>query len=146
MKVLSIAGFSQTGKTTLTVNLIKELRKRGYTVSSIKDIHFDEFTMETPGSNTWKHWEASDETVFAHSQKETYQIWHHALSLKEMLEHMRTEYVIVEGMKEAPLPRIICAETEEDLAKLVDETVIAISGKIADKMKEYKDLPILQTK
>jgi molybdopterin-guanine dinucleotide biosynthesis adapter protein len=145
MKVLSIAGFSQSGKTTLTVNLIKELRKRGYSVSSIKDIHFDDFTMETPGSNTWKHWEASEDTVFAHSHSETYQIWHRSLSLKEMLSHLDTEWVIVEGMKDAPLPRIICAESEGDLTKLIDGTVIAVSGKIAESEKEYKALSILHS-
>ncbi len=143
MKVLSIAGFSQTGKTTLSVNLIQELRKRGYSVSSIKDIHFDDFTMETPGSNTWKHWEASDNTVFAHSHKETYQIWHHSLSLKEMLSHLDTDWVIVEGMKEAPLPRIMCAESEADLCNLIDGTVMIISGKIAEHETVYKNLSVL---
>jgi molybdopterin-guanine dinucleotide biosynthesis adapter protein len=145
MKVLSIAGFSQAGKTTLAVNLIKELRKRGHTVSSIKDIHFDEFTMETSGSNTWKHWEASNDTVFAHGHQETYQIWHRSLSLKEMLSHLDTDWVIIEGMKDAPLPRIICAETENDLVKLVDSTVIAVSGKIAEHNAEYLGLPFLQS-
>ncbi|HNX00640.1 MAG TPA: molybdopterin-guanine dinucleotide biosynthesis protein B [Candidatus Cloacimonadota bacterium] len=145
MKVLSIAGYSQTGKTTLTVNLIKELKKRGHTVSSIKDIHFDDFTMETPGTNSWKHWEASDDTVFARSHKETYQIWHRSLSLKEMLSHLDTEWVIVEGMKEAPLPRIICAESEQQVSELLDDTVIAISGKIAESGLSTKAVPLLHS-
>jgi len=49
MKVLSVAGYHHTGKTTTTVELIKELKKRGYKVASIKDIHAENFTMEKIG-------------------------------------------------------------------------------------------------
>ena len=47
MKVFSVAGFHHTGKTTLVVELIKELRRRGFSVTSIKDIHNENFTMGT---------------------------------------------------------------------------------------------------
>ena len=51
MKVLSVAGFHHTGKTTLAVNIITELKNRGFKVQSIKDIHSQKFTMEKEGSN-----------------------------------------------------------------------------------------------
>src|SRR6056297_2472352 len=97
MKVLSVGGFSQSGKTTTVINLTKELKKRGYRVVTIKDIHFQNFTMETEGSDSWKHWQASEDVVFARGQEETYQIWHKKLSLREMLEHLSADYVMVEG-------------------------------------------------
>lgn len=142
MKVLSVAGYHHTGKTTVVVNLIKELRKRGYSVSSIKDIHAEKFTMEKEGSNSWKHWEASGNAVIARGLKETYQIWHEHLSLQQMLAKLNSDWVIVEGIKSAALPRIICAENTEQLAELVDGTVFAISGKYGNEHKEYKDLKV----
>ncbi len=97
MKVFSVAGYHRTGKTTVVVNLIKELKSRGHKVVSIKDIHNDDFTMEKEGSNSWKHWQASDDVVIARGLNETYQIWHRKLSLNEMLEHLSADFVVVEG-------------------------------------------------
>ena len=145
MKVFSVAGYHHTGKTTAVVNIIKELRKRGYSVESIKDIHAEKFTMEKEGSNSWKHWEASDSTVIARGMKETYQIWHRRLELNEMLEHLTADYVVVEGMKSAALPHIICAKDEDQLAELVDETTFGISGIYADDHTEYKNFTVFKS-
>ena len=142
MKVFSIAGYHRSGKTTVAVELIKELKKRGFKVVSIKDIHAEDFSMEEKNSNSWKHWEASQDTVIARGLNETYQIWHRQLSLSEMLEHLDADYVVIEGMKSAPLPRIICAENQSQLDELVDGTVFAISGIFADNHSKYKHLPV----
>lgn len=146
MKVIGVAGYHHTGKTTVAVELIKELKRRGYSVSSIKDIHSEKFSMEKEGSNSWKHWQASQNVVIARGLNETYQIWHEKLSLQQMLSKLDTEWVIVEGMKTAALPRIICAADEVQLAELVDDTVIAISGKFSDDHDHYKNLNVLNAK
>ena len=52
MKVLSVAGYHKTGKTTLVINLIEELKKRGKKVVSIKDIHNEDFSMDKEGSDS----------------------------------------------------------------------------------------------
>jgi len=144
MKVFCVSGYHHTGKTTVVISLIKALRGRGYTVSTIKDIHNEQFTMETEGSNTWQHWEASDNLVFARGLKETYLIWHKRLTLEEMLKKLDSDFVIIEGMKSLPLPKIICAENDSQLNELVDDTVFAVSGKFANKPEnEYKQLPVL---
>jgi len=145
MKVLSVAGYHHTGKTTLCVNIIKELRRRGYSVASIKDIHAENFTMEKEGSNSWKHWQASQNVVIARGLKETCQIWHQHLSLNEMLARLDADWVIVEGMKTAALPRIICAESASQLDELVNGMVFAISGKWADNHTEYNGLPVFSS-
>lgn len=142
MKVVSVAGFHHTGKTTVVVNLIKELRKRGYSVSSIKDIHSEKFTMEKIGSNSWKHWDASQNVVIARGLTETYQIWHEHLSLPQMLSQLETDWVVVEGMRSEVLPRIICAEDEGQLEELLDGTVFAISGKFGNNSDKYKSFPV----
>lgn len=146
MKVLSVAGYHHSGKTTAVVNIIKELRKRGYKVQSIKDIHNDKFTMETKDSNSWKHWDASDDTVIARGLTETYKIWHRQLNLAEMLLEMQADYVIVEGMTAAALPRIICAKDESQLDELVNDTVIGISGIYADHHAKYKNFDVYKSK
>ncbi len=145
MKVFSVAGYHHTGKTTVTVELIKNLKKRGFTVTSIKDIHNENFTMEKKGSNSWKHAQASGDTVIARGISETYQIWNKKLTLNEMLSHLKSDFVVVEGMKDVALPRIICAKDDEQLEELVDGTVFAISGKYANDHDKYKDLKVYNT-
>ena len=39
MKIVSIVGKKNTGKTSLTVKVIEELTRRGYNVASIKHSH-----------------------------------------------------------------------------------------------------------
>ena len=145
MKVFSIAGYHRTGKTTVVVELIKELKKRGFKVVSIKDIHAEDFSMEDKDSNSWKHWEASRDTVIARGLNETYQIWHRQLSLNEILAHLEADYVVVEGMRSVALPRIICAENQTQLDELVDGTIFAISGIYANHNNKYKHLPVFKS-
>ena len=145
MKVLSVAGYHKTGKTTLVVNLIETLKKRGYKVVSIKDIHNEDFSMDKKESDTSRHLQTSGETVFARGLNETYQIWNRHLSLNEMLGHLDADFVIVEGMKSAALPRILCAETEDQLAELLNDSVFVISGKISDNLQKYKEISVLNS-
>lgn len=145
MKVFSVAGYSKSGKTTTVSSLINTLKKRGYRVAAIKDIHFAEFTMEREGSDSWKFQREGAEAVFARGLNETYLIRPKQLTLTEMLELLEAEWVIVEGMKKEPLPKIICAESEEQLAELVDENVIAVSGKISNRLKDYDGKPVINS-
>jgi len=145
MRVFSVSGFHHTGKTTVVSALAGELRRRGHRVQSIKDIHNETCTMETTGSNSWRHWEATGETVIARGLAETYQVWHRQLDLSEMLSRLDADFVIVEGMHEAPLPRIITAETTSQLDEMLDDTVFAISGIISETLGEYRELPVLHS-
>lgn len=145
MKVFSVAGYHHTGKTTTVVEIIKELKNRGFKVQSIKDIHAENYRIDKKDSNSWQHWEASNEAVVARSQNGTNIIWHKQLNLNQILDHLQADYVVVEGMKTAFLPRIICAESEKQLEELVDGNVFAISGKWANNHSKYKNLPVLKS-
>lgn len=142
MRVFSIIGLSKSGKTTTAVNIIRELKNRGFSVSSIKNIHFDDFTMEKENSNTWKHWRATDNVVFARGKRETYQIWHRKLDLNEILEHLNTDWVVIEGMKREAVPKILCAYEHEQLDRLYDKTVFVASGVISNNLKSYRDINV----
>lgn len=145
MKVFSVVGYSKSGKTTTVGSLITLLKNRGYRVSAIKDIHFEDFTMEREGSDSWSLQKAGAEAVFARGLRETYHIKPERQTLTEMLKMLDSDWTIVEGMKKEPLPKIVCAETEEQLAELVDANVFAISGKISSKIKEYRGLPVISS-
>ncbi|MCB5230737.1 MAG: molybdopterin-guanine dinucleotide biosynthesis protein B [Candidatus Cloacimonas sp.] len=143
MRVISVGGYTKTGKTSTTTLIISELKKRGYTVSSIKDIHFEAFTMEREGSDSWQHRDAGAEAVIARGLKETFYIRPKKMPLSDMLAMFDTDWVVIEGMKREPLPKIIAAESIEQLEELVDKNTFCITGKISKELKEFKGVPVL---
>ena len=62
MKIVSIVGKKNTGKTSLTVKVIEELTRRGYNVASIKHSHHS-IEMDKENTDTWKHKQAGANLV-----------------------------------------------------------------------------------
>ena len=145
MKVFSVTGFSKSGKTTTATKLIANLKKKGFSVAAIKDVHFEQFTMEKEGTDSWKMQQSGANPIIARGLKETFFVHPYKMDLASILEYLNTEWVIVEGMKTAPLPKIVCAETEDELGKLVDDSTFAISGKISDRMAKFGNLPVISS-
>ena len=46
MKVFSVVGVTKSGKTTTIEQIIKEFIRRGYSVGSVKEIHFEQFAID----------------------------------------------------------------------------------------------------
>lgn len=67
--IISIVGKSDAGKTTLIEGLLRELKKRGYRIGTVKhDVHG--FEVDREGKDSWKHAQAgSDAVVLASSSK-----------------------------------------------------------------------------
>jgi molybdopterin-guanine dinucleotide biosynthesis protein B len=61
--VLSIVGKSKVGKTTFLEKLIPEVRRRGYSVGTIKHDAHDHFEIDHEGKDTWRHRQAGAQTV-----------------------------------------------------------------------------------
>jgi len=126
MKAFSVVGTSGSGKTTTIEAVIAELRRRGYRVGSVKEIHYEAFAIDTQGSNTHRHREAGAELVAARGQYETDLLYPAQLPMRDILRHYRGyDWVALEGVTELPVPKVICT-----LDKL-DENSICVSGKLS---------------
>ena len=55
--VIGVAGWKNSGKTTLIVRLVTELRRRGYRVATVKHAHHD-FDIDKPGADSFRHRQA----------------------------------------------------------------------------------------
>ena len=146
MKIFSVIGLHNSGKTTAVECLIRYIKAQNQTVSSIKDIHAEGFTMEKEGSNSQRHLLASGSQVFARGAHETYLIWNRQLTLEEMISHVNTEWLIIEGMNEEPLPKIIAAKNIEEIEQLLDEHVFAITGPFSEEFDSYKGIPAINAR
>lgn len=136
-------GITKSGKTTTIENIIRELRKRRYSVGSIKEIHFEAFAMDTPGTNTDRHRQAGSQLVTARGTKETDILFDRMLTVDEILRFYDFDYVVMEGVTDTCAPKIITAHNTAEVDERLDETVFAISGKLANGMHEYRGLPVI---
>jgi len=142
MKVFSVTGMTGSGKTTTIENIVKELIKRGYSVGTVKEIHNEAFKMDTEGKNTYRHRAAGAKTVTALGFYETDVMYPYKMNIYELLRHYREDYVILEGVDYAVVPRIITAKNHEEL--VVDDLTFMISGVIANDVKgRINDITVL---
>ena len=143
MKIFSVIGVSSSGKTTTIEHIISELRKRGYSVASVKEIHFQDFAIDTPGSNTDRHRLAGSQLVSARGFYETDLLYQRMLSMDEILLHYDHDFVALEGVSDIPVPTIITAHTAEEVRERRTENTFAVSGRLADTCLEVDGLPAL---
>ena len=143
MQLITIKGYSKTGKTTTVTSLVAELRRRGYTVGTVKDIHFEGYEPDTPGTDTYKHAKAGARRVTARGNNGTAIIMDRRMSIDEILKYYKEDFVILEGDLGISCPTIITGKTTEDVDKRMVPEAIAISGIISNDMKEYNGLPVI---
>ena len=152
MKIIMIKGFSKTGKTSTVTSLVAELRRRGYTVGTVKDIHFEGYEADTPNTDTYKHRKAGARRVTARGTKDTAIYVDRQMKIEEILKYYKEDFVILEGDSGMKCPNIITGRTTEDLDKRMDENTIGFTGIIAgnindddqtSNLKEYKGLPVI---
>lgn len=145
MKVFSVFGITKSGKTTTIENIIKELKRRGYSVGSVKEIHYEKFAIDTEGSNTDRHRKAGSELVTARGLHETDVLFPNMLPVKDILAFYDTDFVVLEGVTDYNVPKIITAHTTDEVDERMDGSVFALSGRLSNSLDEYRGLPVINS-
>jgi len=147
MKAFSVIGTKETGKTTTIEHLIGELKKRRYSIGSIKDIHYEKFAIDTEGTNTHRHRLAGSELVTARGYYETDILFQEKLKIEDILRFYEQDYVIMEGVTDYNIPLILCLKEGKDIrdykGKEYFKRIFAVSGVVADGKKEIEGLPVI---
>lgn len=121
MKIVSVVGRKNTGKTSLTVKIIEELTKRGHNVASIKHSHH-EMEMDRENTDTWKHKLAGSNVVVGIGSTSFFNVrdileLNRLLFLIKFMENV--DFVVIEGFKSYNYPKIATS------LDVVDEYTIA---------------------
>ena len=144
MKIFSVVGYSKSGKTATIEMVIGELKKRGYKVGSVKEIHNEDFAIDSPDSNTSRHRRAGSELVTARGLSETDIMYPAKLDARKIFSfYDGFDYVVCEGVRDYPIPVIMTSSSIEDLEPKWSDLVFCVSGRIADEIDEYKGLPAI---
>ncbi|MYI91600.1 MAG: molybdopterin-guanine dinucleotide biosynthesis protein B, partial [Rhodobacteraceae bacterium] len=110
MNILGIAGWKNSGKTTLVRSLITELTNRNIRVSTLKHAHHD-FDIDQPGTDSYKHRKAGAQEVLIVSPRRWALIHEETEVSKPDLTTMLgkledTDLVLVEGFKSLSFPKL----------------------------------------
>jgi molybdopterin-guanine dinucleotide biosynthesis adapter protein len=134
MKVIGVAGFKNSGKTTLVEKLVRHLTGQGYRVSTVKHAHHS-FDIDHEGRDSFRHRRAGAAQVAVISKERTAII--HELreeeppSLDQVLGQLAPcDLVIVEGYKRDSHNKIEVRDTSLNHPELAgdDPTVVAIAA------------------
>ena len=113
MKVFGVAGIKNSGKTTLVVELITELKSRGLRVATVKHAHH-EFDIDHPGKDSHRLRQAGACQMLIASRDRLAWIEETPGQTREptlaqtlsLLDTTRLDLVLVEGFKRESFPKI----------------------------------------
>ncbi len=146
MKIFMVKGVHNSGKTTLVAGVIRELKARGYSVGTIKDIHAEDFRMDRPGTDTCLHAQSGASLVIARGRTETDVMFQYKLQFDQMLPLFTQDFLILEGDPGMNCPNMVTGHDEIDLDQRCDSNTVCFGGIAGETLVEYMDKPVFRTK
>ena len=129
------------GKTSLIEYLIKELRRSGMKIATIK--HTSE-PFDVKGKDTWRHAEAGALEVACVTPRELITIRRGDCSLEDGVQalHVEPDIILVEGFKGSDKPKILCADSVEEVEEALQSisNIVAVTGSVTEKADQVKIL------
>lgn len=125
MKIIAVIGAGrESGKTTTVEALVRELNARKYKVGAIKQIHEEDFSIDTPHKDTWRIAEAGAKIVVAAAPREIAAIKRlkneeRFAEAMRLLENEALDLIIVEGNPPLDVPKIFVARNPEAVRKIL---------------------------
>ncbi|MCO6052150.1 molybdopterin-guanine dinucleotide biosynthesis protein B [Mesorhizobium sp. RP14(2022)] len=145
-RIFGITGWKNSGKTTLTEKLVRELTARGHTVSTVKHAHHS-FDIDKPDTDSFRH-RAAGASEVAIVGGERWAIMHELRgadepSLEEVIARLSPcDVVLVEGYKREGHAKLearrLDARDTQPMSRF-DETIVAIA---ADHRPENETVPV----
>lgn len=134
MRLIGLAGWSGSGKTSLLAKLIPSLVAKGQRVSTIKHAHH-EFDIDQPGKDSWVHRQAGATEVLVASARR-FALMHELRdesepTLPELLARLApVDIVLIEGFKRDLHPKIEIhrPETGQPLLQPDDPWIVAVAS------------------
>ncbi len=151
--VVSVIGLKKCGKTTVVEHLVRELKRRGHSVGTVKSMVRSTFSIDVEGKDTFRHREAGASFVISLSRTETAFIQGHepgkgrrTLYDISPLVPPGTDFLVCEGLEDddPSIGQIVCLKRpdlwEETCTVRPVGNPLAISGIVASETSEFRGL------
>ena len=114
--IIGFYGESDTGKTTLIVDIISRLTNEGFKIASVK-ITDKKISIDTEEKDTWKHSSAGSQLVVFSTDIETDFLLKQKISVNKLVDYInhfgRYDIIIVEGVNDEETPKIRIGKIKE---------------------------------
>lgn len=155
---MQFLGYSGSGKTFSIVALTSRLSKAGKKVATVKHVHDQIFTIDTPGKDSWKFAQAGASIGAVIAPKEFTLVRRgetNRLNIATVVKNFEREgidYAFVEGfykqLRSYPgIIRVLCSTNKGDVHDLLanhGERVAFVTGMVAKRrMREVHGIPLL---
>ena len=146
--VMAFTGPSNSGKTTLIVKLSTYLKQQGFKVCIVKHDPKDKAIFDTGGKDSYKFSQTGADVAVVSSTRTTY-FKPHSSDIEDLINMFgEFDYLLVEGLKTLPLPRIAIFRNKLDENYYEVSDAIAIDNTISKQSipntSAYLDLNNIQ--
>ena len=130
MKIYTIAGWSNSGKTTLIIKLIKVLKNKGLRVLALKNAS-EKYYLEPEGKDSLNFLQAGADSVYLTSKKEIMKMelidGNDDLFEKISPEFHKYDIVLLEGLRKENIPIIeVFNKEDKNSLKIPEEELCAL--------------------
>ncbi|MGI5967698.1 MULTISPECIES: molybdopterin-guanine dinucleotide biosynthesis protein B [Anaerotruncus] len=140
--LFAVSGVKNSGKTTLTVRLVRALTEAGFRVATIKHDGHD-FSADLPGTDSYRHKQAGAVSTIIYSHAKLLMVRdREELSFSEICAFAPDcDFLILEGGKSSPLPKIEVVRAGISVRPVCDPaTLLAIA---TDLPLTHPTVPVL---
>ena len=114
--IIGIYGESNTGKTTLIVDIIKQFTKEGYQIATLK-ITDKKVKIDTKGKDTWKYTIAGSKNIALSTPIQTIYIANNFQNIDEIIKQLieigRHDLILIEGANDNQSKKIRLGKIKE---------------------------------
>jgi len=151
VKIISLFGYSGSGKTSFIINAINKLKRElNYEVAVIKNVHNHQ--VDEDGKDSYKFTEAGAQfSIIKNIKNENAIFFKKELSIGDLINWLekglfKTDLLFIEGFRDLPYPAILCVKDLSEIKSQLTKNVKMISGIVSSKrMKRSSEfnLPII---
>jgi molybdopterin-guanine dinucleotide biosynthesis protein B len=124
MRIFAVSGYSGSGKTTLVEQIVSALVREGYTIATVKNTIDDIY--EEEGTDSWRHRRAGANVTLILGPNRSSITFEGRKTLQSLISNIDADYLIIEGMKESPIPKFWCVVDDTADLESLPQSVKAI--------------------
>lgn len=151
MKLISLIGYSGSGKTFFIEHAIKILKTQlNLNSGVIKNVHTHPVDIE--GKDSYRFMTSGTEfALIKNNKKQNALFFNKNLDLDQLIEWIEkgpfeVDVIFIEGFRNLKIPSILCVQNEADIKSQISNEVKLISGLITIKKgypKKYHEIPAI---